>query len=190
MQAIFTGSKVLLEMLAQAVKARVLSKLVFFDSWFSYPITIIEIVKLKLNVVARLKKSPQVKYMVNRDRKTLLQVYSSRKKRRGKSKYPLSVTVKIYNKDNEIIDARIVYVRDRNNKKNWLALISTDMSLFEEEIIQLTANGGISTCSDKGVLLQLVKDRSRRKVRALQLEWHGGRKLNLWSPLTKLCSAK
>jgi hypothetical protein len=35
------------------------------------------------------------------------------------------------------MDARIVYIRDRNNKKNWIALISTDMSLTEEEIIQL-----------------------------------------------------
>jgi len=29
-----------------------------------------------------------------------------------------------------------VYVRERKNKKNWIALISTDMSLSEEEIIQ------------------------------------------------------
>jgi len=67
----------------------------------------------------------------------LSQIYSSLKKRRGKSKYLLSVPVKLYNKDNEIIDVRIVYVRDRNNRKNWIALISTDMALSEEEIIQL-----------------------------------------------------
>jgi hypothetical protein len=30
-----------------------------------------------------------------------------------------------------------VYVRDRKNKKDWIALISTDMSLSEEEIIRL-----------------------------------------------------
>jgi hypothetical protein len=36
-----------------------------------------------------------------------------------------------------MIDARIVYVRDRNNRKKWIALISTDMELSEEEIIQL-----------------------------------------------------
>jgi hypothetical protein len=44
---------------------------------------------------------------------------------------------KLYNKDNETYDARIVYIRDRNNKKNWIALISTDPNLSEEEIIKL-----------------------------------------------------
>lgn len=137
LQAISTSPKVLLEMLAQAVKFGIPSKHVLFDCWFSFPATIIGITKLKLNVVARLKKSPKIKYLINGEKKTLSQVYSSSRKRRGKSKYLLSVAVKLYNKDNETIDARIVYVRDRNNKKNWIALISTDMNLSEEEIIQL-----------------------------------------------------
>ncbi|MBC8062722.1 MAG: transposase, partial [Clostridiaceae bacterium] len=121
----------------QAVKSGIPSKHVLFDCWFSFPVTIIEITKLKLNVVARLKKSPKIKYLVGSEKKTLSQIYSSLKKRRGKSKYLLSVPVKLYNKENETIDARIVYVRDRHNKKNWIALISTDMSLAEEEVIQL-----------------------------------------------------
>lgn len=137
LQAVSTGPKVLLEMLAQAVKAGIPSKHVLFDCWFSFPATIMEIAKLKLNVVARLKKTPKIKYLVDGEKKALSQIYSSLKKRRGKSKYLLSVLVKLYNKDNETIDARIVYVRDRHNKKNWIALISTDMSLTEEEIIQL-----------------------------------------------------
>lgn len=136
-QAISTGPKVLLEMLAHAVKAGIPSKHVLFDCWFSYPVTIIEIVKLKLDVIGRLKKTTKIKYLVNGERMTLAQIYSSLKKRRRRSKYLLSVSVKLYNKDNETIDARIVYVRDRNNNKNWIALISTDMNLTEEEIIEL-----------------------------------------------------
>ena len=104
-------------MIGQAVKADVPSKHVLFDCWFAFPATIIEITKLKLEVVARLKKSPKIKYIVNGEKKTLSQVYSSSKKRRGRSKYLLSVPVKLYNKENETIEARIVYVRDRNNKK-------------------------------------------------------------------------
>ena len=137
LQAISTGPKVLLELLAQIVNAGVPSKHVLFDCWFSFPSTIIEIVKLKLNVVARLKKSPKIMYLVNGEKKTLSQIYSSQKKRRGRSKYLLSVPVMLYNKDNETIDAQIVYIRDRNNKKNWIGLISTDMKLTEEEIIEL-----------------------------------------------------
>ena len=135
-QAITASPKVLLEMLSQAVRAGVPSKYVLFDCWFSYPATIIEIAKLKLNVVGRLKKTTKIKYLLDGEKKTLAQIYSSLKKRRGRSKYLLSVAVKLY-KDDETLDARIVYIRDRNNKKDWIALISTDMSLSEEEIIQL-----------------------------------------------------
>ena len=37
----------------------------------------------------------------------------------------------------ETAEARIVCVRNRQNRKDWIALISTDMSLSEEEIIRL-----------------------------------------------------
>lgn len=137
LQAVSTSPKVLLEMLAQAVKAGIPSKHVLFDCWFSFPATIIGIATLKLKVVARLKKSPKIKYLLGNDKMTLSQIYASAKKRRGKSKYLLSVAVKLYSKEGETIDARIVYARDRSNKKNWIALISTDMDLTEEEIIQL-----------------------------------------------------
>lgn len=96
-----------------------------------------KITKLNLNVVARLKNTPKVRYQLNGEKKTLSQIYGASKKRRGRSKYLLSMDVQLYNDKNDIIDARIVYVRDRNNKKKWVALISTDMSLTEEEIIQL-----------------------------------------------------
>ena len=134
-QAISSGPKVLLEMLAQVVKAGIPSKHVLFDCWFACPATIIEIAKLRLNVVARFKKTPKVKYLLDGERRTLSQIYSSAKKHRGRCKYLLSVCVKLYNQDNKMIDARVVYIRDRNNRKKWIALISTDMELSEEEII-------------------------------------------------------
>jgi hypothetical protein len=137
LQAVSTAPKVLLEMLRDAVKANIPSKHVLFDCWFSFPSTIIDIAKLSLNVVARLRNSPKIMYLLDGKKLTLSKIYSSLKKRRGKSKYLLSVIVKLYNKENETIDARIVFVRDRNNKKKWIALISTDMSLSEEEIIEL-----------------------------------------------------
>lgn len=35
------------------------------------------------------------------------------------------------------IKARIVFVRDRNRSKQWLALLSTDIDLPEEEIVRI-----------------------------------------------------
>ncbi len=62
------------------------------------------------------------------------------KKRRGRSKYLLSVDVGIAstneNGETSCIPAKIVYVRNRSNRKDWLALICTDTELSEEDIIQ------------------------------------------------------
>lgn len=40
-------------------------------------------------------------------------------------------------KDEEAILAKVVHVRNRNKKKDYLCLISTDISLSEEEIIRI-----------------------------------------------------
>ena len=40
-------------------------------------------------------------------------------------------------KDGGVIPAKVVYVRNRNKKKDYLCLISTDISLNEEEIIRI-----------------------------------------------------
>lgn len=66
----------------------------------------------------------------------LTSIYKKSRKRRGKSKYLLSVIVEVI-KDGESIPAKVVYVRKRNKKKDYLCLISTDISLSEEEIIRI-----------------------------------------------------
>jgi len=41
------------------------------------------------------------------------------------------------NSDNETVMAKIVFIRARNAKKKWLALLSTDLNLADEEIVKL-----------------------------------------------------
>ena len=79
LQAISTGPKVLLEMLAQTVKSGIPSKHVLFDYWFSYPVTIIEITKLKLNVVARLKKSSKIMYLLDGEKNIITNIFFAKK---------------------------------------------------------------------------------------------------------------
>lgn len=45
-------------------------------------------------------------------------------------------------KDGEIIPAKVVYVRNRNKRKEYLCLISTDVNLDESEIIRIYGNVG------------------------------------------------
>ena len=137
LQAISTVPVVLFEMLKQSKKMKIPAKHVLFDSWFTWPTTMLEILKIGYHSVGMLKNMKTVKYMINGVKMTLKEIYESHRKRPGKSKYLLSVEVQIYNDKGELAPFRIVFVRDRKNRKKWLALGTTDMTLNEETIIQL-----------------------------------------------------
>ena len=136
-QAISGAPQVLLWMLEQAKKAGVPAKHVLFDSWFSFPSTMMSMHKIGFHGVGMLKNTKTIKYMEGNAKKTLTEIYAAHRKRPGKSRYLLSVEVLLYNDKDETVPARIVFVRDRNNRKKWLAIGTTDMELQEEAIIGL-----------------------------------------------------
>ena len=63
-------------------------------------------------------------------------IYKKSKKRRGRSKYLLSVDVNVVKNDN-VIPAKIVFVRNRNKRSDYLCILSTDTSITEDEIIRI-----------------------------------------------------
>ncbi|MCI6561607.1 MAG: transposase [Ruminococcus sp.] len=135
------ATDVMMTMLKNARKIGHHAKYVLFDSWFSSPKTIIQINnECHLDTIAMLKKSAKINYLFEGKLKNIKQIYAACKKRRGRSKYLLSVDIEIVstndNGETFSIPARIVCVRNRSNRKDWLALICTDTELSEEEIIQ------------------------------------------------------
>jgi hypothetical protein len=70
-QAITKAPAVMFEMLRTIVKSSIQAKHVLFDSWFSYPATIIEIFELKASYHCQIKNSPKIKYLVDGEKKTL-----------------------------------------------------------------------------------------------------------------------
>lgn len=86
-------------------------------------------------MIAMIKKSSRIKYEYCGEQLNIKEIYSRNKKRRGRSKYLLSIDVKI-GKENPI-PAKIVCVRNKANRKDWLAFICTDTDLSEEEIIRI-----------------------------------------------------
>lgn len=130
------GTTVMVELLKYALSAGHKAKYVLFDSWFSNPKQIMDIHNLGLNVIAMIKKSSKRLYTFDGKQLDIKTIFAESKKRRGRSKYLLSVPVKV-NSDGESIDARIVCIRNRNKRKDWIALITTDMSLSEEDIIRI-----------------------------------------------------
>lgn len=130
------GTAAMLELIKAAKKASIPAEYVLFDSWFSSPSTLHSVKKLGYDVVGMVKKTPKMFFRYHNEDMPLTSIYKKNKKRRGKSKYLLSVLVEVI-KDGESIPAKVVYVRNRNKKKDYLCLISTDISLSEEEIIRI-----------------------------------------------------
>ena len=130
------GTHAMLTLLEAAKKAAIPAKYVLFDSWFSSPSTLHSVKKTGYDVIGMVKKSPKMFFRYNGEDMPLASIYNKNKKRRGKSKYLLSVMVDVV-KDGEIVPAKVVYVRNRNKRKEYLCLISTDINLDENEIIRV-----------------------------------------------------
>jgi hypothetical protein len=130
------GTIAMIELLKYAKAAKIPAKYVLFDSWFSSPSTIHAVKGLGYDVIGMVKKTPKMFFRYNGEYMSLKAIYSRNHKRRGRSRYLLSVTVGVV-KDGGIIPAKVVYVRNRNNRKDYLCLISTDTTLSEDEIIRI-----------------------------------------------------
>jgi hypothetical protein len=136
---------VMMEMIRSAIASGIHASYVLCDSWFSAPATLLSIVKEKLHVIAMVKKTSKIHYRYKGQMLPATKIYSLNRKRRGRSKYLLSVEVELCSrekgrdeKEKEIsIPAQLVYVRKRGKRKEYLVLISTDMTLSEEEIIRI-----------------------------------------------------
>jgi hypothetical protein len=76
------------------------------------------------------------KLSYNDQKMNVKQIYAGNRKRHGRSKYLLSVEIML-EKDDESLPARLVFVRNKMNRKDWLVLISTDMQMAEEDIIAI-----------------------------------------------------
>lgn len=128
---------VLKDLVKQALDSGIRADYLLFDSWFAFPSTIIGILELKQQVICMLK-SAKTKYGYNGFDLTLDELYKSVFKRRGRAKILASIEVELgTNSDNETVMAKIVFVRARGAKKRWLALLSTDLELADEEIVKL-----------------------------------------------------
>ena len=127
--------EVMLHLLDAAVSNGLSADYVLFDSWFANPAQITAIKSKGMDVIAMIKKSSRIQYEYEGQKRNIKQIYAKNKKRRGRSKYLLSVDVMV-GKENPI-PAKIVCVRNKSNRKDWLAFICTDPTLSEEEIIRI-----------------------------------------------------
>ena len=136
LQARRKATDVMVELVHSARCSGITAKYVLFDSWLSAPKTMLSLKKQKhLDTIAMIKKS-KTKYLYNGEKLNVKEIYGRNRKRRGRSRYLLSVPVAI-EKDGESTQAKFVYVRNKSNRTDWLVIVSTDTELSEEEVIRI-----------------------------------------------------
>ena len=137
-QATGKAPDVMVEMLRTALRAGHRASYVLFDTWFASPKASLRIRReCRMDVIAMIKKSSKVFYELDGKRMNIKQIFAASRKRPGRSKYLLSVDVTLTDREGNAIPARIVCVRNRNKRKDWIAFLSTDTSLEPEEILRI-----------------------------------------------------
>jgi hypothetical protein len=118
-EAITKSTKRLEPMIKRAIKVGIWARYLVMDSWFSMP-SVISTLRQHIHIICMLKDQPKWLYEYNGKKLRLKDLYGKLKKKRGKAKIKASV---------------LVTLSDGN--KGWLALLSTDMIIADEEIIRL-----------------------------------------------------
>jgi len=130
-EAVLQKPKVAFSMLKRALLAGIRVDYVLMDSWFTLMPLIENIMGEGLHVIGRIKELKQ-RYTYNGRSLSLSSLYATIAKK-GKEQILGSCLVE----SKCGIRLKIVFVQNRNNRKEWLAILSTDVSLEEEEVVRL-----------------------------------------------------
>lgn len=135
LEAITKQTDLIVPMIKRAFSMGIKAKYLLMDSWYGFPSVIIQ-AKALIDVICMVKKTTKINYYLDNKKLTLMQIYKQFRKRRGKANIKGSQLAEIES-DGKRISVKIVFVRNRSKKKDWLAILSTDIELTDEEIVRI-----------------------------------------------------
>ena len=130
-EALRKATELLLPLLKRTKALGIWADYLLMDSWFAFPSVLAGLHEL-LPVICRAKDLPNVRYLFQGRELRLSGLYSALKKRPGQAKYLASAVV-----ESQGLALKVVFVRHKERKKQWVALLSTDTELAEMEIVRL-----------------------------------------------------
>jgi hypothetical protein len=132
MNALETAPEQIPDMIRCAISSGIDARYVLMDSWFTLPPLIQGIVGQGLDVIGMVKETKQ-RYSVNGQLVSLKQLYRLAQPVQDKKGILRSIRCVMANGTS----IKIVFVQNRNKRREWLAILSTDQTLTEREIIQI-----------------------------------------------------
>lgn len=115
------------------------AKYVLFDSWFGLPKTIYRVCKRNYDVICMVKKSSKIHYNYNDQWLDINKLYSIVKKTckpNGEILGSIQACIRESKDNPDTKVVKIVFVKDRQSK-NFLAVLSTDTELPDDEILRI-----------------------------------------------------
>lgn len=131
-EAITKSTDHLEAMVKRAISFGIRADYVLMDSWFCFPAILAALGK-HLPVICMAKDMPTILYRHKGKWVRLSKLYSLLRKRPGKAKILTSAVVET--KEGQRV--KIVFVRNRNKKRQWLGIVSTDVTLPDDEVVRI-----------------------------------------------------
>lgn len=119
-------------MVKRALRFGIRADYILMDSWFCFP-SILAALGKHLPVICMAKDMPNLFYRYKGRWVKLGKLYSLVRKRPGRARIPASVITET-GKGQKV---KIVFVRHRQKKRQWLAILSTRVDLPDEEIVRI-----------------------------------------------------
>ncbi|MGE6897612.1 IS4 family transposase, partial [Priestia flexa] len=132
LEALQTAPEQIPTMIQRAMNSGIEATYVLMDTWFTHQPLIKEITDQGLDVIGMVKNLKQ-RYLMKGKKVSLKELYSLASPVQGKKGILRSIQTTQANG----VPVKIVFVRNRNKKSEWLAILSTDCSLSEQEIIRI-----------------------------------------------------
>lgn len=132
MEALQSAPKQIPTMIQRAMNMGIEADYVLMDTWFTHQPLIKAIKDQGLDVIGMVKKMKQ-RYLVGDQRVSLEQLYHLALPSEGKK----GILRSIHTIQANGVPVKIVFVRNRNKKSDWLAILSTDCTLSDQEIIRI-----------------------------------------------------
>jgi hypothetical protein len=132
LEAFLPKPETVVQMIERALQAGFTADYLLMDSWFTHMPLVKKIYDKGMHVIGRVKDINQ-RYIHQGQVLSLRKLYAAIPKN-GKAEILGSVQVKSTSEGE--ISLKIVFVRNRNNRKEWLAILTTDVFMEEMEIIR------------------------------------------------------
>jgi hypothetical protein len=130
-EAITKSTEALVVMVKRTLALGIRADYLLMDSWFCFA-SLVAKLSAHLPVICMAKDMTSNFYRYQNDQLRLGKLYQRMKKRPGKARILASVVLPMVN--GPLV--KVVFVRNRNGR-GWLALLSTDTTLPDEEIIRI-----------------------------------------------------